>query len=92
MASAAASASAWPLPPMTYEPRHAAPVRSQLPKRIVVADLTPNNLGQLRKLNSVLFPVQYSDRFYKDVLDPDVADICKLSKSHLECRLSLAHY
>ncbi|EPQ31572.1 uncharacterized protein PFL1_00905 [Pseudozyma flocculosa PF-1] len=72
------SSSSWPAPPMTYEPRPPAPVRALLPKRIDVADLTPNNLGQLRKLNSVLFPVSYSERFYKDVLDPDVASICKL--------------
>ncbi|TKY85007.1 hypothetical protein EX895_006087 [Sporisorium graminicola] len=74
--SASSSSSSWPLPPMSYEPRPA--VRSLLPKRIDVAQLTPNNLGQLRKLNSVLFPVQYSERFYKDVLDPDASEICKL--------------
>ncbi|PWZ01109.1 acyl-CoA N-acyltransferase [Testicularia cyperi] len=78
VASASTSSNTWPLPPMTYEARSAAPVRSHLPKRIDVAQLTPNNLGQLRKLNSVLFPVQYSERFYKDVLDPDVGDVCKL--------------
>ncbi|SNX82433.1 related to N-alpha-acetyltransferase 50 [Melanopsichium pennsylvanicum] len=78
MTTTAANSSAWPLPPMSYDPRPAAPVRSLLPKKIDVAQLTPNNLGQLRKLNSVLFPVQYSERFYKDVLDPDSAEICKL--------------
>lgn len=78
MTAAAASTSSWPLPAMSYDARPAAPVRSLLPKRIDVAQLTPNNLGQLRKLNSVLFPVQYSERFYKDVLDPDAAEICKL--------------
>ncbi|EST06343.1 GNAT domain protein [Kalmanozyma brasiliensis GHG001] len=77
-AAASSSSSPWPLPPMSYEPRPAAPVRSLLPKRIDVAQLTPNNLGQLRKLNSVLFPVQYSERFYKDVLLPDAAEVCKL--------------
>ncbi|SPO22644.1 related to N-alpha-acetyltransferase 50 [Ustilago trichophora] len=78
MTTAASASSSWSLPPMSYEPRPAAPVRSLLPKRVDVAQLTPNNLGQLRKLNSVLFPVQYSERFYKDVLDPDAAEICKL--------------
>lgn len=63
---------------MAYEPRPAASVRSLLPKRIEVAQLTSNNLGQLRKLNSVLFPVQYSERYYKDVLHQDVAEMCKL--------------
>ncbi|CAG8660666.1 15614_t:CDS:1, partial [Acaulospora morrowiae] len=35
--------------------------------RIALGDVTPNNLGQLKRLNSVLFPVNYSERFYKDV-------------------------
>ncbi|RUP07427.1 WD40-repeat-containing domain protein [Jimgerdemannia flammicorona] len=37
--------------------------------RIALGDLNPNNIGQLRKLNSVLFPVHYSDKFYKEVLE-----------------------
>ncbi|CAG8562086.1 10913_t:CDS:2 [Funneliformis mosseae] len=37
--------------------------------RIALGDITPNNLGQLKKLNTVLFPVQYSEKFYKDVLE-----------------------
>lgn len=44
---------------------------------------TVNNVGTLRKLNSVLFPVSYSDKFYKDVLDPKVADFCKFGASRL---------
>ncbi|PWN52286.1 hypothetical protein IE53DRAFT_378269 [Violaceomyces palustris] len=76
--SSSSSAIQYQPPPMSYGPRHPAPVRSQLPKRIDVADLTPNNLGQLRKLNTVLFPIPYSERFYKDALSPDVASICKL--------------
>jgi len=39
---------------------------------------TPNNVGTLRKLNSVLFPVSYSDKFYRQVLDDYLADYCKL--------------
>ncbi|CAJ0632372.1 5092_t:CDS:10 [Entrophospora sp. SA101] len=37
--------------------------------RIALGDITPNNLGQLKRLNSVLFPVNYSEKFYKDVLE-----------------------
>ena len=37
--------------------------------RIALGEITPNNLGQLKKLNTVLFPVQYSEKFYKDVLE-----------------------
>ncbi|CAD6884410.1 unnamed protein product [Tilletia controversa] len=32
---------------------------------------TPNNIGQVRKLNSVLFPVRYSEKWYKDILKAD---------------------
>jgi|tagenome__1003787_1003787.scaffolds.fasta_scaffold14317030_1 hypothetical protein len=37
--------------------------------RIALGDITLNNLGQLKKLNTVLFPVNYSEKFYKDVLE-----------------------
>lgn len=35
----------------------------------------------MRRLNSVVLPIVYSDKFYKDVLDPSLDDINKLSKS-----------
>ncbi|OZJ02210.1 hypothetical protein BZG36_04717 [Bifiguratus adelaidae] len=44
--------------------------------RLALGDITPNNLGQLRKLNTVLFPVTYSDQFYKDVME--VGEYAKL--------------
>ncbi|PFH53796.1 hypothetical protein AMATHDRAFT_136752 [Amanita thiersii Skay4041] len=48
------------------------------PPRVSFASLTPNNLGTVRKLNSVLFPIRYSEKFYRDVLQPEVEDFCKL--------------
>ncbi|PWN32576.1 acyl-CoA N-acyltransferase [Meira miltonrushii] len=54
--------------------------QSQKPKmqgRIDIANLTQNNIGQLRKLNSVLFPVRFGEKWYKDVLKEDVKEICK---------------
>ncbi|KDQ21426.1 hypothetical protein BOTBODRAFT_25866 [Botryobasidium botryosum FD-172 SS1] len=48
------------------------------PPRISLSSITPSNLGTLRKLNSVIFPVKYSERFYKDVLLPEAEDFCKL--------------
>lgn len=30
-------------------------------------------------MNSVLFPIKYSEKFYSDILLPDVEDFCKLS-------------
>ncbi|KAF7361730.1 N-alpha-acetyltransferase 50 [Mycena venus] len=40
---------------------------SNLPTRDAssFASLTPNNLGTVRKLNSVLFPIKYSEKFTK---------------------------
>lgn len=49
--------------------------------RINFASLTPNNLGTVRKLNSVLFPIKYSEKFYQDVLLPEAEDFCKLGLS-----------
>jgi|ERR1700722_14593556 len=46
--------------------------------RISFASLTPNNIGTVRKLNSVLFPIKYSERFYQDLLLPEVENFCKL--------------
>ncbi|CAO1359052.1 unnamed protein product, partial [Diamesa tonsa] len=36
---------------------------------IELGDCTHHNLKQLKKINSVVFPVSYNDRFYLDVLD-----------------------
>ena len=36
---------------------------------IELGDITQHNLKQLKKINSVVFPVSYNDKFYKDVLD-----------------------
>lgn len=51
----------------------------QTPK-IGLSSITPSNLGTLRKLNSVIFPVKYSEKFYKDVLLPEAEDFCKLGE------------
>jgi N-alpha-acetyltransferase 50 len=36
---------------------------------IELGDCTHHNLKQLKKINSVVFPVSYNDRFYLDVLE-----------------------
>ncbi|ORZ14653.1 acyl-CoA N-acyltransferase [Absidia repens] len=41
---------------------------STIYQRIALGDLTVNNLGQLRKLNEVLFPIEYQSSFYEDAL------------------------
>lgn len=36
---------------------------------VQLGDVTPNNMGQIKKLNSVLFPVAYSPSFYTKLLE-----------------------
>lgn len=52
-------------------------------QRVSFASVDINNLGTVRKLNAVLFPIRYSEKFYKDVLLPEAEEFCKLSQSHL---------
>ena len=56
-------------------------VSSTPTSRVSFASLTPNNLGTVRKLNSVLFPIKYSEKFYQDILLWDVEEFCKLGSS-----------
>ncbi|XP_037895254.1 probable N-acetyltransferase san isoform X1 [Glossina fuscipes] len=44
---------------------------------IELGDVTPHNIKQLRKLNTVVFPVSYNDKFYVDVLD--AGELAKLA-------------
>lgn len=67
-------------PPPTYAPRRPAPVRSALPQRSALSALTPNNVGQLRRLNAVLFPVRFSERWYRDVLGQDGGIVNRFSE------------
>ncbi len=45
--------------------------------RIELGEVTPHNIKQLKRLNQVVFPVSYNDKFYKDVLE--VGDLAKLA-------------
>lgn len=47
--------------------------------RVSLGDITPNNVGQLKRLNVVLFPVVYAPSFYKEILD--VGEFAKISMS-----------
>lgn len=41
-------------------------------------DLTDKNLGQLKVLNTAIFPVKYNDKFYTDLLLPGREELTKL--------------
>lgn len=45
--------------------------------RIDLGDVTPHNLKLLKKVNAVVFPVVYHDKFYKDVLE--AGELAKLA-------------
>ncbi len=47
--------------------------------RTELGDVTVHNIKQLKRLNQVVFPVTYNDKFYKDVLE--VGDLAKLGKA-----------
>jgi hypothetical protein len=57
--------------------------KKALSSKVTFASLTQNNLGTVRKLNSVLFPIKYSEKFYSEILLPEVEDFCKLSVCQL---------
>ena len=44
---------------------------------IELGDVTPHNIKQLKKLNTVVFPVSYNDKFYIDVLE--AGELAKLA-------------
>lgn len=45
--------------------------------RTELGDVTPHNIKQLKRLNHVVFPVTYNDKFYIDVLE--VGELAKLA-------------
>lgn len=45
--------------------------------RIDLGDITPHNIKLLKKVNQVVFPVVYQDKFYKDVLE--AGELAKLA-------------
>lgn len=49
---------------------------------IELGDVTQHNIKQLKRLNTVVFPVSYNEKFYKDVLE--VGELAKLGKHWIE--------
>ncbi|SCV72074.1 BQ2448_4768 [Microbotryum intermedium] len=52
--------------------------RTRVPARVALGQVTPNNVGTLKKLNWVLFPVNYSEKFYSTLLQRNLEPYCKL--------------
>ena len=40
-----------------------------MPAAIELGEVTVHNIKQLKKLNQVIFPVSYNDKFYKGIVD-----------------------
>lgn len=55
-----------------------APTTATSSRTITLDDLTPQNTGLLKKLNTVLFPVPYSEKFYKESVN--VGELAKLGQ------------
>ncbi len=49
-------------------------------KNIDLGDITVHNLKQLKKLNQIVFPVSYNDKFYKDILE--IGPLAKLGNQN----------
>ena len=45
---------------------------------IELGEITTHNIKQLRRINEVVFPVVYNDKFYKDL--SEVGELAKLGK------------
>jgi N-alpha-acetyltransferase 50 len=58
-----------------------APTTTTSSRTITLDDLTAQNIGVLKKLNSVIFPVPYSEKFYKESLT--VGELAKLGPPSL---------
>uniref|UniRef100_A0A8C6PMW5 N-alpha-acetyltransferase 50 n=1 Tax=Nothobranchius furzeri TaxID=105023 RepID=A0A8C6PMW5_NOTFU len=56
-------------------------------KGTLLGDVTPHNIKQLKRLNQVIFPVSYNDKFYKDVLE--VGELAKLGTKMLNHVLTI---
>lgn len=54
--------------------------------RTALGEVTTHNIKQLKKLNSVVFPVSYNDKFYKDVLQ--AGELARLGK-HNHCKIGI---
>ncbi|VEN58026.1 unnamed protein product, partial [Callosobruchus maculatus] len=52
-------------------------LRNMTRENIELGNVTPHNIKQLKRLNSVVFPVSYNDKFYKDVLE--AGELAKLA-------------
>ena len=42
------------------------------PRNIVLDDLTTHNIKQLAKINTAVFPIHYTEKFYKDGLESSI--------------------
>ncbi|KAI8363450.1 acyl-CoA N-acyltransferase [Mortierella sp. GBAus27b] len=60
-------------PAIDMDPTTSTAAGDSMPKdaafRVGLGDVTVNNQGQLKRLNTVLFPIKYDNNFYKEVLD-----------------------
>jgi len=61
------------------EPERDNTQKARVVAKITLSPLTLNNLGTVRKLNSVLFPIRYSESFYHNIVQPESEPYCQLA-------------
>ena len=59
-------------------------------KNIELGEVTVHNIKQLKKLNQIVFPVSYNDKFYVDVLS--VGPLAKLGKTRKKTIFYLGYF
>merc|ERR1712028_268795 len=70
-----------PLFTRKQEGRMTCPFKNEVVTKIQMAlgDITPKNVEQLKTINSVVFPVRYSDKFYEDAVAAADSGLVKLA-------------
>ena len=58
--------------------------------RIELGDVTHHNIKQLKRVNQVVFPVSYNEKFYKDVVI--AGELAKLGEHLAQAPLPLNRY
>ncbi|KAL4142604.1 hypothetical protein QTP88_005032 [Uroleucon formosanum] len=53
--------------------------------KLELGEITHHNIKQLKRLNTVVFPVSYNEKFYKDVLE--AGELAKLVVGAVCCRI-----
>ncbi|KAJ3043068.1 hypothetical protein HDV00_005976 [Rhizophlyctis rosea] len=66
--------------PEAWTPRPPISTYTPLPPQLAMENITSYNVEMFRRLNMVLFPVRYNDRFYRDVCETHARELSNLAR------------